>query len=102
MGFFKNLTKVFRKKKKEPERKEPERKEIEQVKPVSVPKPKKKTSFVEEEHVKAKAREIILDAKDQALEIKKQAEEEIKKRREELNQKALSFVQREEKILTKE
>ena len=102
MGFFKNLTKVFRKKKKELKKREPEKKEVEKVKPVSIPRPKKKISFVEEERAKAKAREIILDAKDQALELKRKAEEEIKKRREELSQKAFSFVRREEKILEKE
>ncbi|MBL7159834.1 ribonuclease Y [Candidatus Microgenomates bacterium] len=106
MNFFKNLTNVFRKKKKEPEKIEEkkvlEKKEPEKIKPVSIPQPKKKVSLVEEELARAKAREIILDAKDQALETKKQAEEETKKIREELSQKAFSFVRREEKILGKE
>jgi len=92
MSFFQNLAKVFKKRKEEPEK----------VKEIPAPKPKKRSYVLEEEKAKTKAREIILDAKDQAFEIKKRAEDEIKKRREELNQKASFFVQREEKILEKE
>lgn len=93
MKFFQDLLHVFKKKEKE---------EKPRLKEAVLERKKPKPVSLDEEEVKAKAREIILDAKDQAFEIKRKAEREIEEKEQLLNQQLSSMTVREEKILEKE
>lgn len=93
MNFFRNLARVFKKKEEEPQ---PEKVKTDSASRV------KRRPYLDEEEAKVRAREIILDAKDQAFKIKREAEEAIKRKDRLFEERLSSIIKREEKVLEKE